>query len=119
MNREAPTTTLSDGGWAAFRRSALPAVVVLVMASVGLAFGLGPVWRYVTDCVTALAVILMLWEALRQRQRTAAQTAEQIGELLKVLLCVKADLSSAELKTIEAELQRLQLDLLSRATLRR
>ena len=102
-----------------FRPPVIVAVVVFLMAGAGFVFRLGPNWRYLTDGVTAFAVILVLWEVQRQRQQTAARMAEQIEEVLKLLRSTKADLSSAERKNIEAELQRLQLDLLSRATLKR
>lgn len=114
-----PPTTNERKGTGFFRPPVLVAVVVFFMAGVGWVFGLGPNWRYLTDGVTAFAVILVLWEVQRQRQQTAARTAEQIEEVLKLLRNAKADLSSAERKNIEAELQRLQLDLLSRATLKR
>ena len=103
----------------AFWPSVGAAFVVLVTATAGIVFRLGPMWHYLTDGVTALTVLSVVWEVQRQRQRTAARTAEQIEELLKLLRSAKADLSSAELKTIEEELQRLQLDVLSRATLKR
>ena len=106
-------------GTGVFRPPVIVALVVFLMAGAGWVFKLGPNWRYLTDGVTAFAVILVLWEVQRQRQHTAARTAEQIEELLKLLRSAKADLSSTELKKIEAELQRLQLDLLSRATLKR
>lgn len=98
-----------------FRPPVIVALVVFLMAGAGFVFKLGPDWRYLTDGVTAFAVILVLWEV----QRTAVRTAEQIEELLRLLRSAKADLSSAERKNIEAELQRLQLEVLSRATLKR
>ena len=118
MTNDAPIIPHEKGS-GAFWRSAGPAMVVLIMVCAGLVFGLGPNWRYLTDGVTAFAVILVLWEVQRQRQHTAAQTAEQIEEVLRLLRSARADLSSSERKKIEAELQRLQLDLLSRATLKR
>lgn len=102
-----------------FRPPVIVALVVFLMGGAGWVFGLGPNWRYITDGVTAFAVILVLWEVQRQRQHTAARVAEQIEELLRLLRSARADLSTAELKKIEAELQRLQLDVLSRATLKR
>ena len=118
MKSSAPTTK-EKKGTGMFRPPIIVALVVLLMAGAGWVFGLGPNWRYITDGVTAFAVILVLWEVQRQRQHTAARMAEQIEELLRLLRSAKADLSSAELKKIEAELQRLQLDVLSRATLKR
>ena len=101
-----------------FWPSFVAALIVLATAAAGIVFRLGPMWHYITDGVTAFAVLSVAWEVQRRGQHTAARTAAQIEEVLKMLRSVKADLSSAELKTIEAELQRLQLDVLSRTTLR-
>jgi hypothetical protein len=114
-----PPTTMGRIGTGVFRPPVIVVLVVFLMAGAGFVFKLGPDWRYLTDGVTAFAVILVLWEAQRQRQHAAARMAEQIEEVLKLLRSAKADLSSAELKNIEAELQRLQLEVLSRATLKR
>ena len=114
-----PPTTMGKNGTGVFRPPVVVAFIVFLMAGAGFVFKLGPNWRYLTDGVTALAVVLVLWEVQRQRQHTAAQMAEQIEEVLQLLRSAKADLSSAERKNIETELQRLQLDVLRRASLKR
>lgn len=116
FNQKEPVASKRDD---AFWLTSTPALVALVTASVGIIFRLGPMWHYLADGAAALAVLSVLWEVQRQRLRSAVRTAGQIDELLNLLRNAKAGLSSAELKTIEAELQRLQLDVLSRATLRR
>ena len=97
----------------------MAALVLLVTALAGIVFRLGPNWHFVANVVTALTALLLAWEVQRQKKRNAARTAEQIEELLKLLRRAKADFSSAELKTIEAELQRLQFNVLKRASLKR
>jgi low affinity Fe/Cu permease len=117
--KPSPLTKLGKLGQGIFRPPVIAAFVVLLMATAGYVFRLGPDWRYITDGVTAFAVILVLWEVQRQRQRTAARTAEQIDELLRLLRSARSNLSNTELKNIEADLQRLQVDVLSRTTFKR
>jgi len=102
-----------------FGPSVVAALFLLVTASAGIVFQLGPNWHFTTNIVTALTVLSLAWEVQRQRQRAAARIAAQIEELLKLLRSGKADLSRAEIQTIKAELERMQFDLLRRATLRR
>jgi heme exporter protein D len=94
----------------------IPAIIVIAMASVGIFLHLGSDWRYVTDAATALSVVLVLWESLRQRRRITEQTAKKIGELLTLLRNAKADLSRAERSAIEEQLQNIQINLLKRAS---
>ena len=118
MKKEvAPGRSLRCAG--IIRLPVIVALVVLLMATAGYVFKLGPDWRYLTDGVTAFAVISLLWDVQRQRQRNAAWMVEQIEELLNSLRSAKAELSKAEIETIVAELQRWQFDLLQRTNFKR
>jgi uncharacterized membrane protein len=103
----------------AFWLSVVAAIVVLATSAAGIVFRLGMMWHFISDGVTALALLGVVWELQRQRLRAAVRTAAQIEELLKLLRSAKADLSGAELMKIEGELQRLQIDLLGPAAFQR
>ena len=102
-----------------FGPSAIAAMVVLATAAAGIIFHLGPNWHFFTNIVTALTVLFLAWEVGQQRKRSAERTAAQIEELLKLLRSAKAEFSRAEIQTIVAELERMQFDVLRRATLKR
>jgi hypothetical protein len=101
------------------RLSIIASLVVLLMVAAGIVQGFGPTWHYLTDGVTALAVLSLAWAVQRRWQRNAMRTAAQIGELLKLLRIAKSEFSRAEIQAIVAELERMQFDVLKRAPLRR
>lgn len=94
-------------------------MVVLATAAAGIIFRLGPNWHFFTNIVTAITVLSLAWEVQQQRNRVALRTAAQIEELLKLLRSAKSEFSRAEIQTIVAGLERMQFDVLRRATLKR
>ena len=117
MNTAQENPQLPAGRNDAFWPSVIAAFLVLLSTAVGMVFRLGMTWHFISDGVTAIALLAVVWELQRQRQRTATRTAARIEELLKLLRSAAADASREQLQTIEAELQRLQTDLRGRATL--
>lgn len=111
-NSENHTLRLPSGRSDAFWPSVAAAMVIVAATAVGIVFHLGMMWHLICDGVTASALLGVVWELQRQRQRTAVK----IEELLTILRGAKANAFGTELQTIEAELQRLQSNLLGRAT---
>lgn len=121
MKIQLPESTSAPAGAEKIRASpsVIAASLVLTMVATGLLWRLGPTWIYMTNGLTATAVLIWGWEIQRQRTLIAMRTARQIAKLLEVLRSAKTDLSSEERRVIESELESLRVDVLRRASLHR
>ncbi len=91
------------------------AVAVLATVAAGIVFRLGPKWHYLTNGMTALVMLAVVWRLQRQRTRNTARTAQQIDELMEALRSANSKLSSDEISRIETQLRQLRDSLLQRA----
>ncbi len=96
---------------AAFWPSVIAAAVVLTTTAIGIVFHLGMTWHFLGDGITAAALLAVIWTLQRQRQHLAETATAKIEHLRGLLRSATAASSTADLKAIEMELERLQIEL--------